>query len=77
MPPSGFTTLVAVKKMRMASGTTMMPIVRNWRFRNASAPSWTARAISRILGVPVSAASTLRASRRPAAMPTTPAARQM
>ena len=29
------------------------------------------------LGVPVSAASTLRASRRPAPMPTTPAARQM
>ena len=58
-------------------GTTMMAMVRNWRLRNASAPSWTARAISRILGVPVSAASTLRASRRPAAMPTTPATRQM
>ena len=45
-------TLVAVKKMRTASGTMMMRIVRNWRFKNASAPSWMARAISCILSVP-------------------------
>ena len=68
---------MAVKKIRMASGTTMMAIVRNWRFKNASAPSWMAWAISLILDVPWSAASTLRASSRPAAMPTMPATRQM
>jgi hypothetical protein len=64
---------VAVKKMRMASGMTMIPMVRNWRFKKASAPSWMAVAISRILGVPVSWATTFRASRRPAKMPTMPA----
>ncbi len=77
MPPSGFTTLVAVKKMRMASGMMIMTMARNWRARNASAPSWTAWAISFIFSVPWSAARTLRASSRPAAMPTIPAARQM
>ena len=71
--PSGRFTVVAVKKMRTASGTTMMRMVRNWRFKNASAPSWMARAISRILSVPVSAASTPRARMSPVAMPTTPA----
>ena len=50
--PSGRTTLVAVKKMRTARGTTMMAMARNWRRRKASAPSWMAAAISRILGVP-------------------------
>ncbi len=50
--PSGRVTLVAVKKMRTARGTMMSRIVRNWRFKNASAPSWMARAISRILSVP-------------------------
>ncbi len=63
--------------MRMASGTTMMAIVRNWRDKNASAPSCTAWAISFIFDVPWSKASTLRASSRPAAMPTMPATRQM
>ena len=73
--PSGRVTLVAVKKIRTARGTTMMAIVRNWRFKNASAPSWIAWAISRILAVPVSAASTPRARMRPTMMPTTPATR--
>ncbi len=77
MPPSGLTTLVAVKKMRMASGMMMITMARNWRARNASAPSWIARAISFILAVPWSKASTFRASSRPAAMPTMPATRQM
>ncbi len=76
-PPSGFTTLVAVKKMRMASGMMIMTMARNWRARNASAPSWIALAISFIFNVPWSAARTLRASSRPEAMPTIPAARQM
>ena len=65
---------MAVKKISTASGTTMMMIVRNWRFRNASAPSWIALAISRIFAEPVSAASTPRMSTRPATMPITPAA---
>ena len=53
-------TLVAVKKIRMASGMMMMPIVLNWRERNASAPSWIALAMSCILAVPWSAARTPR-----------------
>ena len=52
-------------------------MARNWRARNASAPSWTAWAISFIFSVPWSAARTLRASSSPEAMPTIPAARQM
>ncbi len=52
IPPPGLTTLVAVKKIRMASGTMIMAMARNWRPRNASAPSCTARAISFIFGVP-------------------------
>ena len=76
-PPSGFTTLVAVKKIRMASGMMIIAMARNWRARNAWAPSWTAWAISFILAVPWSKARTLRASSRPATMPTMPATRQM
>ena len=34
--PFGLVTLVAVKKMSTARGTTMITITRNWRFRNAS-----------------------------------------
>ena len=34
------------------------PSVRNWRARNADAPSWMARAMTRIAGVPSSARST-------------------
>ena len=74
-PPSGFTTSVAVKKMRMASGMMIITMARNWRARKASAPSWTAWAISFILIVPWSAASTLRASSSPATMPMMPANR--
>ena len=54
-----------------------MAMARNWRPRNAWAPSCTAWAISFIFAVPWSKDSTLRASRRPAAMPTMPATRQM
>ena len=61
--------------MRTASGITIRAIVRNWRARNASAPSWMALAISRILGVPWSAARTPRAKNTPAMMPTAPATR--
>ena len=71
---SGRTTLVAVKKMRTARGTTISAIVRNWRFKKASAPSWIALAISRIFGEPGSAASTPRTRNSPAAMPITPQA---
>ena len=39
-----------------------MPIVRYWRERKASAPSRIASEIARISGLPVSAASTCRAS---------------
>ena len=49
---NGCVTLVAVKKIRTASGTMMMPMVLNWRARNASAPSWIALAMSCILAVP-------------------------
>jgi hypothetical protein len=72
--PLGPTTLVAVKKMRTASGTTMTAIVLNWRARNASAPSWMALAISCILALPLSAASTPRAKMSPVMMPITPTA---
>ena len=73
MVPLGRVTLVAVKKMRMASGTTMMTITLNWRFKKAWAPSWMARAISRILGVPWSAPRTPRMRARPERIPTSPA----
>jgi len=72
--PSARTTLVAVKKMSTARGTTMSAIVRNCRRRNASAPSWIALAISRIRSDPESAASTPRATITPATMPITPQA---
>ena len=55
----------------------IIAMARNWRPRNAWAPSWTAWAISFIFAVPWSKASTLRASSRPAPMPTMPATRQM
>ena len=41
-PLTGSTTLVAVKKTRTKSGTTIIAIVRNWRRRKATAPSWMA-----------------------------------
>ena len=75
--PSGFTTLVAVKKIKMARGMMIITMARNCRAKKAWAPSWTACAISFILTVPWSAARTLRASSNPAAMPTTPAIKQM
>ncbi len=71
--PSGRVTLVAVKKISTARGTTMMTITLNWRFKNASAPSWIAWAISFILGVPWSAFSTPRMSARPERIPIRPA----
>ena len=61
-------TLVAVKKMRTARGTTMIKMVRNCRARNASAPSWTALAMSFIVAVPSSAARTLRMRSSPVPM---------
>jgi hypothetical protein len=41
-----------VTKTIAASGTMMTPTVLNWRLRYAHAPSWIARAISIIFGVP-------------------------
>ena len=41
--------------------------VLNWRLRYAVAPSWTARPMSCIFGVPASAASTSRRSTKPMA----------
>ena len=55
-------TLVAVKKMRTAKGTMMIPMVLNCRARKASAPSWMALAMSFIEAVPWSAARTPRTS---------------
>ncbi len=63
--PPGFATRVDVKKTAAATGTRMMRIVRNWRRRYAIAPSWIAFAISRIVGVPSSAARTPRMRNRP------------
>ena len=48
-----------------------MPMARNCRRRKATAPSWMAAAISRILAVPWSARSTPRMSPRPTARPNT------
>ena len=59
--PSLFSIAVDVRNTIAATGTTITPIVRNCRFKYAQAPSWIAAAISRILGVPSSAASTERA----------------
>ena len=42
----------------IASGIRITAIVLNWRLRYAMAPSWMARAISIMVGVPWSAAST-------------------
>ena len=50
--PSGLTTLVAVRNTSTARGTTMMRITRNCRRRKATAPSWMAPAISRMVAVP-------------------------
>ena len=58
---SGRRISVDVKNTIAATGTTMTAMVRNCRFRYAAAPSWIAFAISRIFGVPSSAASTDRA----------------
>ena len=46
------TTFVAVKNTSTASGRTTMPMARNCRRRNATAPSWMAAAISRMSDVP-------------------------
>ena len=54
------TTSVEVTNTTTASGIRITAIVLNWRFRYAIAPSWIARAISIIVGVPSSAASTPR-----------------
>ncbi len=59
--PSLFSIAVDVRNTIAATGTMMTPIVRNCRFRYAEAPSWIAAAISRIFGVPWSAANTERA----------------
>ena len=45
-------------KSRTNTTMTNTPSVRNWRLRYATAPSWTARPISCIFGVPSSAART-------------------
>ena len=60
---TGWVTLVAVKKMSTASGTMMIPMVLNCRARKASAPSWTALAMSTMEAVPESVASTPRTRR--------------
>ncbi len=59
--PSVFSIAVDVRNTIAASGTRIIAIVRNWRLRYAKAPSWIAAAISRIFGVPSSAAITDRA----------------
>ncbi len=56
--PSGFSIATELTNTIAASGIRMKPIVRNWRFRYAHAPSWIASAISCIFGVPASAART-------------------
>ena len=55
---SSFKISAEVKNTTMASGTTIMAIVRNWRVMYAMAPSWMATAIFFIAGVPSSALST-------------------
>ena len=77
MEPLGRDTLVAVKKISTASGMTMIPMARNCRRRKATAPSWMAAAISRILGVPVSAARTPRMRTSPTPRPKTAVTRAM
>ena len=57
---AGLMTFVDVRNTMTASGTRITPMVLNWRFRYAIAPSWIALAISFIFGVPWSAASTPR-----------------
>ena len=57
---TGLTTFVAVTNTSTATGITIRPIVLYCRFMYARAPSWMARAISRMAGVPSSAARTLR-----------------
>ena len=69
MLPLGLETFVAVKKISTARGTTMIPMARNCLRRKATAPSWMAAAISRIFGVPVSAASTPRIRKSPTPRP--------
>ena len=49
----------------IASGIRITAMVLNWRLRYAIAPSWIASAISTIVGVPVSAASTPRMRKKP------------
>ena len=72
------TTLVAVKKIRMARGMTMMAIVRNWRRQERLGPLLDGLGDLLHLGrALVEGRSTLRASSRPATMPTMPATRQM
>ena len=47
-----------VTNTMMATGIRIMPMVRNWRFKYAIAPTWIAVAISFIFGVPSSSART-------------------
>jgi hypothetical protein len=58
---SGLRISVDVKKTIAATGIRISAIVRNCRVRYACAPSWIARAISFIFGVPSSSARTDRA----------------
>ncbi len=55
---SGLTIFDDVRKTTTASGTTIMPIVRNWRLMYAMAPSWMATAIFFMSSVPSSALRT-------------------
>jgi len=59
-PSSSLLMAVEVTNTTMARGTTIIPMVRNWRLRYAEAPSWMAPAISCISWVPGSWASTPR-----------------
>ena len=61
-------TLVEVRNTMAATGSRISRIVRNWRLRYASAPSWIAVAISIIFGVPWSTARTPRIRYRPVRM---------
>ena len=71
--PSGWTTFVDVRNTIAATGIMMTAIVLNWRRRYAAAPTWIARAISIIFGVPWSAASTPRIRWNPTAIASTAA----
>ena len=65
---SGLATSVAVANTMIASGMRITAIVLNWRLRYAMAPSWIASAISIMVGVPCSAASTPFMRKKPTTM---------